>query len=256
MRSSFISTEDLKNHAYAGIIGYPHATARQIRRRIDELEKLGINAVLFAGPVTIGKLGVLGKGYVGVVVLARRKTKKVALKIRRLDSQRNSMKGEAALLRTVNSVGVGPKFYDASKNFLVMEYVEGQKIGDWVRSVSGRGSVGKMKFAVRRILEDCYKLDQAGIDHGELSSITKHVIIGNTKQTMIDFESSSTHRKVSNVTSATQAMFIGSGISKSVQRIYKVPPKQKIIEALRSYKKEQSRQSFEELLAVLKLQAA
>ena len=91
-----------------------------------------------------------------------------------------------------------------------------------------------------------------GLDHGELSNLTKHVIIGK-KTTIIDFESSSMDRKVSNVTSATQALCIGSGISKIIGRTYKIPRKQKMITVLRRYKQEQTRESFENLLAVLKV---
>ena len=80
----------------------------------------------------------------------------------------------------------------------------------------------------------------------------KHVIVGN-KITIIDFESSSTKRRVSNVTSATQAFYIGSRISKTVSRIYKIPKKEKIISALRSYKQDQNKENFESLLNVLKL---
>lgn len=253
MTRSFISTEGLAREPYSGIIGYPHATARQIRLRISEIEGLGISSVSFSGQTSIGKLEVLGKGYVGVVVLAKRGTKKVALKIRRTDSQRSSMRAEAELLKAVNSVKVGPRFYDASRNCMAMEYLEGQRIGDWVKSVRGRGSAARIKSVIKKVLEDCYRLDRAGVDHGELSSISKHVIVGKTKQALIDFESSSTKRRVSNVTSATQAIFIGSGISKRVHRIYKTPSKQEIIDSLRLYKREGSRQSFEGLLKVLKL---
>jgi len=80
----------------------------------------------------------------------------------------------------------------------------------------------------------------------------KHVIIGK-KITIIDFESSSMKRRVSNVTSATQAFYIGSTISKTVNRIYKTPKKEKIISILRSYKQDQSKENFENLLNVLKL---
>jgi len=95
-------------------------------------------------------------------------------------------------------------------------------------------------------------LDRIGFDHGELSNLSKHVIIGK-KITVIDFESSSTDRKVSNVTSATQALCIGSGISKIIGRVYKIPKKQKMITVLRRYKWEETRDSFENLLSVLKL---
>ena len=78
------------------------------------------------------------------------------------------------------------------------------------------------------------------------------MIVGK-KTTIIDFESSSMDRKVSNVTSATQAFCIGSGISKIIGRVYKIPKKQKMITVLRRYKQEETRESFESLLAVLKL---
>lgn len=246
-------TERLAEEPYSGIVGYPRAAPRQVRQRISELEGLQIRSVSFTGPTSIGRLGILGKGYVGVVVLARRGTKRVAVKIRRVDSQRGSMHDEARMLKIVNSVKVGPKFYGASRNCLVMEYVGGQKIGDWVESVSGRGSASEIKSVIKKVLEDCYRLDSAGIDHGELSSISKHVIVGKAGQAMIDFESSSTQRRPANVTSATQAIFIGSGISKRVRRIYRVPAKQEIIDALRLYKRDRTRQSFESLLGVLKL---
>ena len=74
------------------------------------------------------------------------------------------------------------------------------------------------------------------------------MIVGKTKSTMIDFESSSTKRRPSNVTSVTQAIFIGSGIAKKVQRIYKNPSKEKIIESLKQYKHEKSEENFEKLL--------
>ena len=253
MTISFISIKKLSKKPYSKILGYPKPTIRQVNSRILELEKLNIKSISFTGPTTIGKLGILGKGYVGVVVLAKRGNKKVALKIRRLDSQRSEMKSEAKLLKLVNTVGVGPKLYDSSKNFVIMEYLEGEKIGNWIDSLKGAGSTKKLKNVIKAVLEDCFRLDQIGFDHGELSSISKHVIIGDGKSTLIDFESSSTKRRVSNVTSITQGIFIGSGIAKKVQRIYRAPSKEKIIQVLRIYKKEQSRDSFENLLKILKL---
>ena len=67
------------------------------------------------------------------------------------------------------------------------------------------------------------------------------------------FESSSTNRRVSNVTAACQAIFIGSGISKMVKKIYKIPPKPQMIKVLRAYKNEQTRESFDDVLKVLRL---
>ncbi|MGB0855476.1 MAG: RIO1 family regulatory kinase/ATPase [Nitrosopumilus sp.] len=253
MVRSFISIKKFTEEPYSKIIGYPKATKGQIRSRVNELEKLSIRSISLTGPTTLGKLAILGKGYVGVVVLAKKENKKVALKIRRIDSQRKEMKNESVMLKLVNSVNVGPKMIAASKNFLVMEYLDGIKISEWIDSLSGKGSTMKLKSTITDILKDCYKLDQIGFDHGELSNISKHVIVGESKSSLIDFESSSTKRRPSNVTAITQAIFIGSGISKKVRKIYKNPSKEKIIEALKQYKKEKTQESFETLLKILKL---
>ena len=253
MAHSFISIKKFSEEPYSKILGYPNATNRQIKSRINELEKLKIKSVCLTGPTTIGNLAILGKGYVGVVVLVKRGNKEVALKIRRTDSQRKNMKNESILLKLVNSVKVGPKLIDVSKNFLVMEYLEGEKFSDWVEMLKGTGSAKQLKFTIKSVLEDCYRLDQIGFDHGELSNISKHVIVGKTKVSLIDFESSSTKRRPSNITSITQAFFIGSGIAKQTQRIYKNSSKEKIIHALKVYKQEKTRENFEKLLKVLKL---
>ena len=253
MKPSFIPIKQFSKEPYSIILGYPRASTRQIQSRINELETINIESISLTGPTTIGKLQILGKGYVGVVVLAKRNNKKVALKIRRVDSQRSEMKTEANLLKTVNSVNVGPKLFDYSKNFVIMEYLEGEKIGRWIKSLGGKGSVKKLKSTIKSVLEDCYNLDQIGVDHGELSSISKHVIVGEKKSSLIDFESASTERRVSNVTSITQAIFIGSGMEKMIKRFYKIPTKDKIIDELRIYKKEPSRKNFENILKLLKL---
>jgi putative serine/threonine protein kinase len=253
MAQSFISIKKFSEEPYSLIIGYPKATSRQIKSRINELEKLKIKSILLTGPTTLGKLAILGKGYVGVVVLAKKGNKQVALKIRRTDSQRKDMKNESILLKLVNSVDVGPKMFAVSKNFLVMEYIEGEKISDWVNLLKGVGSTKKLKSTIKKILQDCYKLDRLGFDHGELSNVSKHVIVGKTKSTLIDFESSSTKRRPSNVTSITQAFFIGSGIARKTQKIYKNPPKEKIIGALQQYKQKKTQENFEQLLKILKL---
>ena len=253
MPQSFLSINKLSEKPYSTIVGYPNATKKQVQLRIAQMKKLGINSISFQGDLKLGSISVLGKGYVGIVVLAKIGKKTAAVKIRRTDSQRREMNSEAKLLRIANSSGVGPNLITSSKNFIVMEYLDGKKIGTWIKELKGRGSTSKLKSIIKKTLEDCYNLDRIGLDHGELSSISKHVIVGKSKTTIIDFESSSTKRKVSNVTSATQGIFIGSGISKTVKKIYKIPAKDKIIDALRNYKHDSSRKNFDRLLKVLRV---
>ncbi len=252
MDLSLVPTSRLGQEPYSHVLAYPKATKREITKRVLELKKLGIGSVAFEGPTVLNNVAVLGKGYVGVVVLARQGKRYVALKIRRIDSSREELQSEARLLRLANEVDVGPRVIDSSKNFMVMEYVKGKKIIDWVRELNGRGSAAKLRSTIRKVLEDCHSLDKIRLDHGELSYIHKHIIVGRLP-CIIDFESASVNRKTSNVTSATQGIFIGSGLSSVVKKIIKVPSTKQMIKSLKKYKHDQSRENFDELLQVLGL---
>jgi putative serine/threonine protein kinase len=252
MNSSLVPTSKLLKEPYSLILGYPKATRGELAKRHAELQKLDISGILFDGPTILNNIRVLGKGYVGVVVIARLGKKDVALKIRRTDSSRPEMKSEAKLLQIANKAGVGPKFVTGSKNFMIMEYVKGQKITDWVTGLKGKGRAAKLRSIIRQVLEDCHTLDKIHLDHGELSYIHKHVIVGKS-QCIIDFESSSTNRRTSNVTSATQSIFIGSALSSIVKKIIKIPDKKKMLGPLKKYKHDQSRENFDDILDILGL---
>ena len=252
MKHSFLKINEITEPPHSNIWVYPRGTKAQIKSRIKELGSLGVESISFQGELKIGTINVLGKGYVGIVVLCKIGKKKVAVKIRRIDSQRKNLKKEAEFLTITNQFGVGPKLLGYSKNFLVIEYLDGEKIGKWINKLKEKPNVTQLKNIIKKTLTDCYKLDKIGLDHGELSNITKHVIVGK-KITIIDFESSSVDRRVSNVTSATQAFYIGSGISKIIKPLCKPSRKSKIISVLRKYKTDQTKENFLDLLKVLNL---
>ena len=234
---------------YNTALGYPRATPRQLASRVAALRVLGITRVNFVGPLRLGSLDVLGKGYSGVVVVAIWKRRKVALKIRRTDSPRKTMATEARLLALANTVHIGPKLYVHSRDALVMEYIEGTRISEWMSMIPKRSSSKRVRGVLRDILKSCYALDCANLDHGELSMISKHVIIrDNDSAVIIDFESASDSRSVSNVTSATQALVIGASLAINVRALCKIPNRRKIISLLRSYKSSRSDSTFHALL--------
>tara|TARA_Y100001936_G_C15890811_1_gene567883 strand:+ start:87 stop:917 length:831 start_codon:yes stop_codon:yes gene_type:complete len=254
MTLHFQPISSFKKEPYKKILSFPKIKDSEIEKRLKELKKIGITHVSFTGPLQIEKCNILGKGYVGMVVLAKQKDTKVALKIRRIDSPRKNMSNEAKLLKIVNKLNIGPKFIKNSKNFLIMEYIKGEKIIDWAKKPETKAK--EIRFIVKNVLRECYCLDDVGMDHGELSTIDKHVIINKKRSTMIDFESSSMNRKPSNVTGATQALFIGTGLAKTIQKKIKLPTKKKIIELIRDYKKNPTQDTFDNLLIGLKLESA
>lgn len=252
MQQYFLPVRKFREKPYANILGFPKATKRQIESRLIELEKLGITSVSFNGPIEVDGVRIIGKGYVGVVILVKKKSKIFALKIRRTDSPRKTMRDEALLLQIANKTNVGPRLIQFSKNFLVMEFIDGKKIVDWVNELNTKNSK-KLRIIIKKILLDCFTLDQIGLDHGELSVLDKHVLITDKKPTIIDFESSSINRKISNVSSATQAILIGTGLARIIRKKTEIPRRDKIIRLVRNYKKSKTQESFDQLLLGLKL---
>ena len=237
--------EQLIDEPYATIVCYPRATEKELKMRVRQLKKLQIDELEFIGPKQLLNTQILGKGCVGLVVLARRKNEKVALKIRRIDADRVSMLREARLLRKANSVQVGPQLLDASKNFLVMQFVEGDLLLQWLEKDVSKP---RLRTILRNILEQCWRLDTARLDHGELSHGPKHVIIdGMDKPYIVDFETSSTRRRPSNVTSISQFLFM-SGMSSGIPRKLGIKNKEKIVDSLKQYKRDMSLDNFLEIL--------
>ena len=252
--SIMIAPEDFVNPVYGRILCYPRFDPTEVENRIAELKSLGVNAVEMTGHKRIENLPVLGKGCVSVVIVARTPLGRYALKIRRTDSDRLSMEHEAEMLRIANSVGVGPKLQTASKNFLLMNYVEGTLFPLWVDTLKGKARRRSLQNALLNILEVCFKLDKAGLDHGELSRAPKHIIVtAEGKPILVDFETASIKRKPSNLTSICQYLFIGSELSKRVRRIVGEIDVRVLIEALGEYKQEMSEERFRRILQTSRL---
>lgn len=215
------------------------------------MRKFGISNIEFTGRKIVSDMRVLGKGCVGIVVLAHRKGEQVALKIRRVDADRSSMAHEAEMLKKANTAGVGPKMIDASRNFLVIQFVEGSPFPDWLKKRKPKTIV---KNALRDLLGQCWRLDEIGLDHGELSHAPKHLIIDKTgKPCIVDFESASVNRRVSNVTSLCQFLFMDRAVADIVARRIGEVDKDVLVQALKRYKHHRARESFDEVLRVCSL---
>jgi putative serine/threonine protein kinase len=239
------SSDQLYEEPYATIMCYPKATKNELKNRLFELEKLRIGKLEFTGQKQLLNTHVLGKGCVGLVVLAYRRTGRVALKIRRTDADRSSMRREASLLRKANAVKVGPRLLGVTRNFLVMQYIEGDLLPVWLKKGTSKT---RLKQALRNLLEQCWRLDIARLDHGELSHAPKHVIIDEKDEPfIIDFETSSTRRRPSNVTSMSQFLFL-SKVSTEVVRKLGNKGRENMIVSLRRYKNVMDRENFLQVL--------
>lgn len=244
-----MALESLSEEPYASVVCYPKPSKAEASKRLRELQKLGVKTLEFCGEKRVLGIPVLGKGCVSIVVIAYVDDGKLALKIRRVDADRSKMQREAQMLRKANSIHVGPKLLRVSKNFILMQFIDGFLLPKWLEKRRGKREI---KRVLREVLEQCWRLDEAGLDHGELSHAPKHVIIDKTNRPyIVDFETASINRKPSNVTSISQFLFFSGSVAKTVnERLGKIN-REGLVEALRIYKANVNRENFEKLFWLL-----
>jgi len=248
--SELVPLDRLHEERHSRILCYPRFTKRELKKRLRELKKIGVEAIEFTGEKMAFDVPVLGKGCVGIVVIAQTAKGKAALKIRRVDADRAGMQREAEMLKRANAVQVGPSLLDVMDDFLLMEFIEGMLLPQWVMTLKGRGTKSRIRQVLREVLEQCWRLDTTGLDHGELSHAPKHIIIDkNDNSHILDFETASISRRVSNVTSICKYLFIRSQAAKMIKRKLGEIVEEELLKALKNYKQKCRRENFEKILA-------
>ena len=151
-----------------------------------ELIEHGITELYSFGNVSLEKVKVIGKGKTGIVALLDERR---VIKIRRSDAPKESLEVEAKIQSL--AFPVAPKVYDYGKNFIVMDYIEGEHLDR-----------GKNKNVIIDLLIKAKELEDKKIEHKELSRPYKNVIVTkNEKVYIIDYDSASIKENPFNVTS-------------------------------------------------------
>jgi len=155
-------------------------------------------------------LDILGKGHRGVVFKGIYRDREVAIKVPRLDAK-NTIYQEGCILKEVNALGIGPRLYTFSRDYLVMEYIDGITLKDYIIS----GDIDREGYLniVKEVLKQCLRLDIHGIDHGEIQG-GKHIVLKPPRVYLIDFGSAKIGRTPRNFTSAISLFFGKSHIAR------------------------------------------
>jgi putative serine/threonine protein kinase len=259
------SPSELTKKEHGAVLCYPGTDLSTFDKRIKQLHRIGVEELIFEGGSKVGRLGIIGRGCVSIVVKARLETEKeiVALKIRRADANRIDVKRDYELQRFANSFGVGPKAIGATEDLFAMQFIDGVRLGRWCQSLKTRTSKQYTQALIRDSLEQCFRLDSKGLDHGELSNPTKHILIRNgsakPSTVIIDYESASASRRVSNVTAVAQFFLLGGWQSEKVRKILNRNrnsgiSSRKIIDLLSSYKRTRDASNFEKFLSYIGVQ--
>jgi putative serine/threonine protein kinase len=242
-----VPIENLKEEPYAFVLCYPRVSETELQNRLGELQTHGVKAIEFAGKTNAFNVPVLGKGFVGIVVKANLEGRRAALKIRRVDADRLGLQHEAEMLAKTNSVNVGPKLMSVSTNFLLMQFIDGDLLPDWLETHREKEHV---RGILSEVLEQCWRLDEIGLDHGELSKAPKHLIVDKEQEPFIvDFETASVNRRTANVTSVCQFLFTSGGaVARMVAETLGERNSEEIVRALRIYKNHKTRENFDQAL--------
>jgi putative serine/threonine protein kinase len=249
LKSQIVAIDQLMLEPYASVLCFPSPNETEVGDRIEELRGHGVVALEFSGRASVYgvPVPVLGKGFVGIVVIAHVGRSIVAIKIRRMDADRVDLFHEAQMLSNANLVGVAPKFIGVSANFLLMQLIEGDLLPYWLKANKDKNLI---KQVLGEVLEDCFRLDSAGLDHGELSKAPKHIIIDiKQRPWLLDFESASMERKPSNLSAVCSFLFASSSeMSRTIAGILGKRDKEEIVKSLKEYKKSRTENNFREVL--------
>ncbi len=228
------------------VLAYPSGDRRHLEGVRRDLRRVGAEGIMSFGGNSIGSFWVLGKGWVGIVCLGSVGGRRVALKVRRTDADRPNMLNEAKMHAHANSVGVGPRLLGQTESVLVMDYVNGLPIIRWldVPNVQEEGAVRGM---VSDLLDQCFRLDMAGLDHGELSNSKRHVLVEQGgRAAIIDFESASASRTVRNVVAMTGYIFCKGTVGNAMRRYFEWD-EFRLRRRLKEYKESRSTGNYEGL---------
>ena len=235
------------------LICYPKFSTVNYATKIKDLFSLDLKFVILEGNTVLYNNNILGKGCEGLVLKVENiKNEIMALKIKRTDSCRFSMKNEFDFYKLANMYKIGPKVCSYTVDMLLMEFLEGISVENWFLKTKLDSYL--IKKVVISILNQCFILDKINLDHGQLNKLYNHIIISpdDLKCTIIDFESASTIRKVSNLTSAFQGIFFKGIISKQIQKFINYENKKnEFLKLLKEYKKNISKENFDSIISLI-----
>ena len=154
----------------------------------EELESKGIS-----------HLSKFASGNRGDVYGGRYKEHEVAIKVQKGTGQH--IKNEIKWLKKVNPMGIGPKYFSSGNNYFVMDLIEGKFIFDYLRE----NSKTEIRKVLKKLFEQCHKLDKLKVNKLEMHHPYKHIII--TKEHapyLVDFERCAKSSTPKNVTQFVQ----------------------------------------------------
>lgn len=184
------------------------------------------------------------KGKRGVILVGKYRGKKIAVKVKNPSSEAiGRIRNEAQALKTMNLDGIGPKLAFAQDEFLAYYFVEGKFTYDYMREASAKN----IRIVLRKVLKQCFIMDNYKLAKEEMHRPIKHIIIKGTKPVMIDFERMHVVAKPHNVTQFVT--FLTGAAMMQIYKSKKMKVNKNTLQRLaREYSKDYSKKAFNEIV--------
>jgi putative serine/threonine protein kinase len=135
---------------------------------------------------------------------------------------------------------IGPKLLFSDEGYFVCEFIEGDFIMDYI----GKSNKGKIKKALKGILNQLLMLDELKIDKEEMHHPVKHVIVSKNRPYLIDFERCHYSQHPKNITQFCQFLMNIEDMLKHAGILIKKP---EIIELAKVYKNNPNKGNFRKI---------
>ena len=145
------------------------------------------------------KIEKIAKGWSSYIWTIKNSAGKIFVlkEVREKSNRKNLAEREGKMLTLANSVGVGPKIKEINyeKNFVIMEFIKGEKLFDWAHSKEFENISQKELYEfIKELIKQCLLLDSIGLRHTQLQ-VGKNILVtkknGKYFPIIIDFEKAS-----------------------------------------------------------------
>lgn len=187
------------------------------------------------------------RGKRSIIYIRKSKDRTIAFK-RVIDSNRTRdvIKNEVNFLKILNRHQIGPKLLKYNRYYVSYEFVEGIRIGDFVKTVD-RVLITKVLL---KVLNQCFIMDTLKINKKEMHHPVKHIFVKDNNPTMIDFERCYFTKNPKNVTQFCQFL-TSSKMSKILKNKGIKINKIRLIKLLKKYKKYYKKDDFNMVIKLI-----
>ena len=153
---------------------------------------------------------------------------------------------ESKWLNVINKLGVGPKLLYSTNDFLILNFVDGVPLPNFIEKEEKlNGSKKKSEMLLNvivKVLEQCFILDKKRVNKGEMNRPTKNVVVSKGGLvTLLDFERCYATEKPHNVNQFCSFLTHQGFVDEN-----------KMLKLAKTYKESYSESDFENIIMLLK----